>query len=247
MIDKLDGDRLNELAEFIVQDYLAKQNIPPSSVVCVDIEGLAKDYFGYDILFENIKENDLGKIAFSANGVRPITVSRNGRKERIVFPADKIILDRYYQRTENYASRRFAIGHELGHKILSKVAPEHSRGNYQTIFDSERQYTAEELHSQMNLVEVQANQMSAALQLPMFLLRSTLNRVINRRKFPVYGDFQMLPEDSMLLKRMADDLGVSTKTLIIRLRNCNLIEYRPIEEFMKRIDLRGDGSNVYPG
>ena len=244
MIDKLDNSRLNELAEFIVRDYLGKQNIPLSSIVCVDIEGLAKDYFGCDVLFENIAETDLGKVAFSANGITPLTVRRNGRKEKVIFSPNDIVLDRYYQRTENYASRRFAIGHELGHKILARVAPEHGRGNYQTIFDCERVYTMDELRSQMNIIEVQANQMSAALQLPIFLLKNTLRRVVKAEKFPVYGGFQMLPMDSVAFKRMADDLGVSPLTLEIRLKKCNLIDYRPMEEFATKVHLRGGGGLV---
>jgi len=244
MIEKLDNSRLNELAEYIVLDYLKTQNIPPESVVCIDIEGLAKDYFGYNIVIESFAENDLSKLAFSANGVRPLTVRRSGKKEKVVFPADTIVLDRYYQRAENYTARRFSIGHELGHKILSRVAPGHNSGNYQTIFDSERTYTIDELREQMSLSEAQANLMSAALNLPMFLQRNTLQRIVKADRFPVYGDYQMLPQDSLLLKQMADDMGVSSKTLLIRFRTCNLIEYRSIEEYARRINLRGGDSIV---
>lgn len=244
MVEALEKNRLNELAEYIVLDYLKKQKIRPESVVCVDIEGLAKDYFGYDILFENIAEDDLGKTAFSANGITPLTVVRGGRKEKAVFGADKIILDRYYQKHANSTARRFTIGHELGHKILAKVAPEHGRGHYQTIFDSERKYTMDELKSQLSIIEVQANQMAAALLMPVFLMRETVHRVMKAESFPVYGDYQMLPEDSMKLKKMADDLGISTKSLIIRMRDIGMLRFRDMEEYVRQIGLRGGDKNV---
>ena len=140
MVEKIDINRMNELLEFIVLDDLKKQGVSPGDIICVDIEGIARDYFGLNVLFENIAENDLGKTGFCANGERPLTVIRNGKKQQIIFPDDTIVLDRYYQRKENYASRRFVLGHEVGHKILGRVAPEHSKGNYYTIFDKECEY-----------------------------------------------------------------------------------------------------------
>lgn len=155
-----------------------------------------------------------------------------------------IVLDRYYQRAENSTARRFTVGHELAHKILAKVAPEHNRGNYQMIFDKERIYTIDELHEMMSMSESQANQMSAALQLPIFLLKNTLKRVNGAIKFPIYGDFQMLPADALNLKRMADDTGVAMKTLMIRLRDCKMIEHRSMVEFVRRLRLGGDHGGV---
>ena len=174
MVEKLDTGRLNELAEFFVLDYLKKQGVAPDSVVCIDIDGLTTDYFGYRVAYENIAEDDLSKTAFAPNGVKPLKVKRNGTVVSIVFPADWLVLDRYYRRAENSTARRFTVGHELAHKILAKVAPEHNRGNYQMIFDKERIYTIDELHEMMSMSESQANQMSAALQLPIFLLKNTL-------------------------------------------------------------------------
>ena len=237
MVEKLDTGRLNELAEFFVLDYLKKQGVAPDSVVCIDIDGLTTDYFGYRVVYENIAEDDLSKTAFAPNGVKPLKVKRNGTVVSIVFPADWLVLDRYYRRGENSTARRFTVGHELAHKILAKVAPEHNRGNYQMIFDKERIYTIDELHEMMSMSESQANQMSAALQLPIFLLKNTLKRVTGGTKFPVYGDFQMLPADALNLKRMADDTGVAMKTMMIRLRDCKMIEYRSMEDYVRQLRL----------
>ena len=244
MVEKLEDNRLNELSETIILDYLKFKNLKPESVVCIDIEGLAKEYFGFEIRYESICEDDLGKVAFSANGIKPLKVHRNGKVQSVVFPADTIVMDRYFKRAEHYSSRRFNIGHEIGHKILSKVAPGHSQGNYMTIFDKEREYSFDELKEIMKISETQANQMSAALQMPMFLLRNTIRRICKAELFPVYGDYQMLPDDSANLKRMADDLGVAPTTLLIRLRVCKLIEHHDIDEYFELINLRGSGENV---
>ena len=88
MVEKLDTGRLNELAEFFVLDYLKKQGVAPDSVVCIDIDGLTTDYFGYRVVYENIAEDDLSKTAFAPNGVKPLKVKRNGTVVSIVFPAD---------------------------------------------------------------------------------------------------------------------------------------------------------------
>lgn len=237
MIDRLDSNRLNELSEYFILDYLRQQGADPNAVVCIDMDGLATDYFGLTICYENFAEEDKSKTAFAPNGITPLKVSRNGKIVSVVFPASCIVLDRYYRRAENSTARRFSIGHELGHKILAKVAPEHNRGNYQMIFDKERIYTIDELHEMMSMSESQANQMSAALQLPIFLLKNTLKRVTGATKFPVYGDFQMLPADALNLKRMADDTGVAMKTLMIRLRDCKMIEYRSMEDYVRQLRL----------
>ncbi len=246
MVEKIDLNRMNELSEFIVLDYLKKQGVAPGDIICVDIEGIARDYFSLDVLFENIAEDDLGKTGFCSNGERPLTVIRGGKKRQVVFPDNTIVLDRYYQRQENYASRRFVLGHEVGHKILGRVAPEHNRGNYNTIFDKEREYFFEDLLEIYHIGESQANQMSAALLMPMFLLKATLRRVMKAEKFSVYGDYQMLPSDSQKLKQMADDLGVSTNTLFIRLRNCKLIAQKDIREYAELI-LKQGGNPIVCG
>lgn len=244
MVEKIDMNRMNELAEFIVLDYLKKQGIDSDTIICVDIEGIARDYFGLDVLFENIAEDDLGKTGFCANGQKPLTVIRNGKKQQVVFPDNTVVLDRFYQKKENYASRRFVLGHEVGHKILGRVAPEHSRGNYNTIFDKERVYFFDDLLNMYHIGESQANQMSAALLMPVFLLKRTLRRVMRSERFPVYGDYQMLPQDSQKLKQMADDLGVSTSSLFIRLRNCKLIAQKDIQEYADLILKQGGNAVV---
>lgn len=237
MQERIDEERINELTEKLVLKYLAKKKQSPDSILCVDIEGMASDYFKQKIVYENFAEDDPGKDAFSANGIKPIKISKNDEIKEVVFPKNTIVLDRYYQNQFNIIPRRFNIAHELGHRIYEKIAPGHNAGNYHTIFDSERQYTIQELREQMNIPEGQATRVGCGLLMPLFLIVNTLHRIIGKDKFPVFGDHQMLPADSAKFKQMADDLGVTPNMLMIRLRRLKLLEYHSIEEYIGIVGL----------
>lgn len=244
MIERLDDTRINELTEAIIIDYLKTKGQVPESIVCVDIEGLASEYFGFNIVYDNFAEDNPNRIAFCANGVKPIKVFRNKKPTSIVYPDNTIVLDKYLLKVENSTSRRFSIGHELGHKILSRVTAEHHSGRYNSMFDNEMTYTIDEMRMQFSICEIEANKVSAALLLPKFLLENTLIRTIEKDKFTVYGEYQMLPDDSYKFKEMAEDLGVSPVTLQIRLKNCKMLEYKDMSEYLKITKLKGDAANV---
>ncbi len=239
MQEIIEEQRVNELTESIVLQYLKKKNQSPDTVICVDIEGLASEYFKQKLIYEVFAEDDPGRDAFSANGIRPLKVRRNGKAEEVVFPKGTIVLDKYYQNQFNITSRRYNIAHELGHRIYEKIAPGHDAGNYHTIFDSEQQYTLDELKEQMSIPEGQATRVGCGLLMPPFLVANTLYRVTGKDRFPVYGDHQMLPADSVKFKGMADDLGVTCNMLMIRLRRLKLLDYRSMDEYLSIVGLEG--------
>ena len=111
MQEKIEEQRTNELTESIVLKYLKKKKQSPESVLCVDIEGLASEYFKQKIIYEIFAEDDPGKDAFSANGIRPLKVRRNRKTEEVVFPKGTIVLDKHYQNQFNITSRRYIIAH----------------------------------------------------------------------------------------------------------------------------------------
>lgn len=241
MIEKIQNDRINELTEAIVLSYLKSIGQDPKSVVCIDLDGIAKDYYGYDIRYESIAEDDKDKVAFSANGVDLLRVRRNGKLEDVLFPDTTIVLDSYLRQPANSIQRRLFLSHELGHKIYAKISPGHDQGNYYRIFDKERDYCLEELRPQMNIVEAEATQAGCGLLMPNFLLKNTLKRVTRREKFPIFGSHQMLPNDSLKFKKMAEDIGVSPNMLFIQLKKNKLISFKPIEDYLKLIGLKGGG------
>ena len=241
MQEKIEEVRINELTEQIVLKYLAMMNQSPESVACVDIEGLACEYFKQTLLYEAFAEDDPDKDAFMANGIKPLKVRRNRKIESIVFPKDTIVLDRFYQNPSNIISRRYILSHELGHKIYEKIAPGHDVGNYHTIFDTERVYSIDELKEQMSVPESQATRVGCALLMPRFLVENTLYRVTRRKRFNVFSGHQILPEDSIKFKQMADDLGVTFNMLMIGMRRLRLLNYRSIEEYLNIVVLEGGG------
>ena len=91
----------------------------------------------------------------------------------------------------------------------------------------------------MSIPEGQATRVGCGLLMPSFLVRNTLYRITGKELFPVYGDHQMLPEDSAKFKRMADDLGVTFNMLMIRLRRLKLLDYRSLEDYLSIVGLEG--------
>ena len=239
MIEKIDDRRINELTEAIVLEYLKRTKQNPKKMICVDLDGIAKDYFGFDIRFENIAEDDPDIVAFSANGIKPLRVKINNEIADIVFHKNTIVLDNYYKQPHNSIQRRLTLSHELGHKIYERIAPGHDQGNYKKIFDSERNYSFDQLKEQLKVTEVQATQVGCALLMPHFLLYNTLMRVTKKKTFTVYGDHQMSPEASLKLKQMADDIGVSVNMLFIQFKKHNLIDFRAIREYIELVGLEG--------
>lgn len=72
------------------------------------------------LVYESIasRNNCLG---FVSDGVTTITILRNGRKRKVLYDRDTIVLDKYLQMPGNEAKRRFVLGHEAGHVITNRI------------------------------------------------------------------------------------------------------------------------------
>lgn len=239
MTEKIEPERVHELTESIVKDYLKSQGQSPKDIICVDIEGLITDKYGYRIAYETFAEEGGDKIAFSANGTRPLKVVRQGNVVERVFSDKTIVLDKTYRNPSSSAAKRFILAHELGHKIYAKVSVNHSSGCYRVVFDKERLYSLEELKEQFDIREIEANRFGCGLLMPRFLLVNTIRRIFGKNKITVYGERQLLPEDVLRVKQMVDDLGVTSNMLYFQLKEENLLNYRPMEEFLKLTGLAG--------
>lgn len=237
MKEKIDQDRINELTEKIAENYLRKKRQRPEDIICVDIEGIAKEYFGMNIVYERFAEKDPGKDAFTANGAVPLRVTRGGRPRDIIFPEGTVVLDTRFAPQNETVPRRFILAHEIGHVIYAKVSPGVRQGYYHTVFDRDRVYSPSELAEQMSVAEAQASRIGCALLMPRFLVGRTVAEVTGGNTVTVYGDYQLLPEGAAALKRIADDLGVSPTMLMIRLRRLGMLEYRPIGEYLEAVGM----------
>ena len=241
MIEILDDERLQELAQEVNLSYLQRKGQDPLDTLCVDVEGILHDMFNKRVLFENIWENDPGRNGFTSNGVAPLKVRRNGVLQNIVFPADTVVLDNYLKRSENSIQKRYILAHELGHIVYSIVVPGQTASGFYSEFDSSVNYTPEQLHSMMSYVELEATRIGCAFLMPHFLLVNTLHRIVGAEKFPFYGEVQTMPQDSMKLQTMANDLGVTVRMLRKELERQKLLDRRPIQEYLR---LFGKGGNA---
>ena len=244
MVETFYKSRIFEIAEAIVLDYLKSKNQSQDKIICIDLEGIAKDYYGYNLLNEIIAEDDPDIVGFLADGVQPLKVIREGIKKNIVFPKKTIILDQYLMHSANSIQRRFTLSHELGHMIYSQMESIPMQSSCYRAYDPERGYTFEQQKKQMHILESQANNIGCALQMPRFLLQNTLRRNMGREVFPLYGEQQMLPEDAVRLHEMANDIGVSPYMLLLQLKLRNMIEYYPMKEYMEKVGLKGGEQGV---
>ena len=246
MVETFHKVRVFEIAEAIVLDYLKSKQLSPDKIICVDLEGLAKEYYGFNLLHETIAEDDPDIIGFLADGVRPLKVRRDGAKKDVVFPKKTIVLDKYLLQSTNSIQRRFTLSHELGHMIYSQMESIPIKSSYYRAYDAEHNYTFEQRKKQMHILESQANNIGCALQMPKFLLQNTLLRIMGRDTFPIYGEQQMLREDAACLHEMANAIGVSPQMLLLQLKQRRMVEYLPMSEYMEKVGLKGgDGYVCY--
>ncbi len=231
----------NEILE--IAENLVRKLGNVTTMEKVDIDRIATELFGMNVIYEKIAEDDRDKIACTSNGIDPLVVFRDGRRQQIVFPCKTIILDEYLQRPGQDNYRRYVLGHELGHVILGRIDPRHNAMCFNRVLDGEREYSLDELRERMNIGESQANFVSCALLLPEFILLNALNKYNEGKKIIVYGDTVVTPTTRICLERMADMLGVTYKMLFIELRKHKLIEERELSEYIS-VQVLNEGGDV---
>jgi len=228
--NNLSNRELNELGKGVVISYLKKHGITqiPEKV---DIEGIANS-LGLKVCYESIAEEDMRKIGFLADGKTPLKVFRDGKIVSFLFPLGTIVLDRSLKRDNENGKCRFTIAHEVAHYILNRHNPQPC---FQHGWDSEYNYSQEELKSQFNIQESNADKLAAAILMPDFIIARALEKENVEGGIRVYGNSVVSDEDRAKLNRIAERIGVSYTALMIRLRQFCLLDYRPLCEYTDRI------------
>ena len=231
----LSGAELDELGERMVKDYLAGREVK-----AVDIEDFVSSYLGLSVRYETIAEADEGKIGFISDGRTPLWVSRKDGPVQEIFDETTIVIDKYLLNESEKSRKRFTLAHEAGHYLLERFNPAGASAEFCYEYDSDREYTKEDLSGRFNIIEWQANNLAAALLMPGFLLRKAVEVWNDGYPIPVYGT-NVLPFDSrMKVRGMAERLGVSHTALMIQLRKHKLVEQRDLGEFIhERIKVGG--------
>ena len=226
----------NELCDEMVTQFMEKETQQPK---CVNIEGFVKEYLGCAVVYEKFAESDTQKIGFASDGETPLNVLRNGRAKAVVFPRNTVVLDTDLKKPAESERRRFTLGHEAGHILMTRIDPD-QRARFYRAYSKGAVYSVEDLKEMYSIAEWQANTMASALLMPRFLISDNLKRYNRGKNLPVFGDSVFRPREKEILNRMADSLGVSYTALVIRLRQLGHLSHRSIAEYIQAMGIRGE-------
>ena len=96
-------------------------------------------------------------------------------------------------------------------------------------------YSADMLREMLSINECFTNRAAACLMMPRFLVNRVLKRHNNAQKVVMYTteDGTVLSQDQkFLIQKMADTMGASYTAFGTRLRELDLYEMKPLEEYL---------------
>lgn len=221
---------IEEFCEALVSDYICKYNAPTDYI---DIRGLMTDYLGLEIEFESIVEDDESITAYIANGTRLLKVMRDGKPTPVLYPKKTVVIDKYYLASDQIERCRFNMAHEAGHYIMNKLCNTNV-ASFNRDMDMSEYIPTEQLHDVFSINESSANKIAAALLLPRFVVENALKKFNNGEPIKIYGENVFDPEGRVIMRQMANLLGVRFQPLFIRLRQFGLLDYHPIEELLMK-------------
>ena len=120
----------------------------------------------------------------------------------------------------------------LGRHIPIQTSP---AAAFHSEYDPDLSYSQEMLHEMMSVNECFTNRAAACLLMPRFLVERVLRRHNNSQKVVVYRteDGTVLSQDQkLLIQKMADTMGTSYTAFSTRLRELDLYEAKPMEEYL---------------
>lgn len=229
------NQELNEITNaLVVRTYGG--NVPAR----VDMEKIAKEGLGMNVVYETIAENDPDITAFVSDGKTPVRINRNGRCRNVVFPNRTIVVDSYLKKHGTRSDVDFAIAHECGHIICSGFD---SAGLcFKRAFDPEKEYTAEELAKHFDIQESLANSVAYALRMPAVSLSNMLEKHNRGRKIRIYGEVTTDMRTKRVLDRIMADMDVTYKALLIQLKRNGLTEQHSMDEYVSLMVKYAGGS-----
>ena len=225
---------LEELGEGLIRHYLEQTHVHMAGR-CIDIEGLA-NYLGLTVVFETFAEEDPDKIGFLSDGRTPLKIRKKGRIIPFCFPFGTIVLDTFLRQDRESGKRRFTIAHEIAHFVLERHNPV---PQFYRVYDPQQQYTLLELKSHMTMTENQADRLAAVILMPPVTVNQALMGFNKGRRIIVYGQNVYANKERRIIRRMAAQVGVSFSAMQIRLRELDLLEYHPLDEYVEENLLGG--------
>ncbi len=228
---------LDTVGEAYAASYL--RNSLTIGATSFDIDGFARS-LGYNVIYEDFAEDDKSKNGFNADGVTPLRVFQNGKPVSIVFPQKTIVLEKYLLRPDEEKRRRFALAHEIGHPLLDKLTGMQSASCFHTEYDMDQTLSPESMQRLFSMNEVCTSRLGAAILMPRFMVVETLKKHNNGQPLRCYDGNVFASEDRKKALKMADSLMVSFAAFVNRLRELNLLEYHPIDEYIAESMKQGE-------
>ncbi len=235
MHQHLSNIAIDELGESLIDRFYTEH---PNNSLCVDIEGFATDYLGLAIGYETFEEKEVD--GFLGDGETSVSVVRCGKVYDIVFPRKTIIISEKLLNPTSSGRKRFTIAHEVSHYLLERMSPEMSVARYRRELQNISSCDIEALKERLSWFENRADRLAAALLMPGFNIKKAMDRFAGGVGFTKYGEALYSSEEHAIIQGMADGMGVSRDALEIKLRDLGLIEYRPIDDFIKQDLQEGD-------
>lgn len=223
---------IEEICDGLIRLYFKQRGLNPQCLKCIDIEDFIKSFLHLQIQYANFAEEDDGKIGFLSDGVTPLVISQDGKVFPFVFPKGMIVLEKYLLRDSEHTKCRFTLAHEAAHHILEKQRLAECSAHFHSEFDAERTYSKEDLSKMFASIEWQADTMGASLLMPRFLMQAGFEKNGRSKAFVTYGSVLFAPDDKKRIRGLANSLGVSFTSLVIRLKTLNMVEYRNMEEYI---------------
>lgn len=216
---------IEELAENLIRKFYGNQRSIPQSV---DIDAFATDFLKLSVEYHAFAEEDSDKIGFISDGVTPLWIHRNGAKA-VVFPKGTIVLEQALHTPREENRRRFTLAHEVSHYLGDRAI---STASFHREYDGERTYDPQDFRDLFSFQEKMIDRMAAALLMPGFIMRNTVDQFTSGNPVCIYGDNLLTLEDKLLVKRMAETMGVSYTACLIRLKQLGLVNRRSVDEYI---------------
>ena len=175
------------------------------------------------------------KIGYLSDGKTPLKIRREGVVVSFLFPLGTIVLDAVLRTDAESGRCRFTIAHEIAHHVICRHNPV---PQFHQIYDTERNYTPEEMRRHFTAEEVQADRLAAVILMLEDTVKQALLDFHNGLPVKVYGENVVHGDDKKVIHRMAANMGVSYTALFIRLKELGLFESRPLSEYVDET-LRG--------
>ena len=219
-------EQIDELGEGLIRQYLGTE---ADTSLCVDIEGFVTEFLGLPLVYRTFAERDSDKIGFISDGITPMAVCEGGVVIHKTFDKGTIVIEKYLRQINESGRRRFTISHEGAHFVMDRTL---SQASFHREFDNERCYAPEDFKYLFSFRETQIDRMGAALLMPRFMVLALADRYGVADGIPVYGDSVLRAADNLLIREMANAMGVSWAAFFIRLRELKLLKRRDLSEYI---------------